>query len=373
MTKLSFRSSSIASLGVELEIQIVNPITFDMKSSAKTLMRVIQESKYQAYIKPEITQSMIEVNSSVHLSPHTLLEEFTDIRNFLIKQARDLGMFLCGGGTHPFQKWVLGKIFPTKRFKNLSRIYQYLSKQSTVFGLHVHVGCPSGEEALYLTHVLAKYVPHFIALSASSPFYQGVDTGYHSSRMNVFSVYPTSGIMPYLTNWQIFSDYFHKMKQLQVITSMKDFYWDIRPKPEFGTVEIRVCDMPLTIEKAVIVAAYIQSLALYLLQEHPYKPSLEWNYLYNFNRFQAGRYGFDGDFIDPITLQHIPIGDDLLNTLNIIEKYAAQLNNLPYLEKISAAVKSKSNDATRLREIKKEVGLLQEVVHKQCQIWADET
>src|SRR5262249_27038602 len=150
-----------------------------------------------------------------------------------------------------------------------SKKYTYLSKRSTVFGQHIHIGCKSGEDAIYLTHALSRYVPQFIAICASSPFYQGVDTGYASSRSTVFNAFPLSGVMPYLITWNEFSEYYYKMRNYGIIGSMKDFYWDIRPKPEFGTVEIRVCDTPLTIRTAAIITAYIQALSLYLLEEKP--------------------------------------------------------------------------------------------------------
>ncbi len=268
MKTLPFKSSSLVSLGVELEFQIIDPHSFGLIPRAKDLMRTIKQGPYQKRIKPEITQGMIEINSSVHHSPSILLDELIDIRTFLLNIADQIKINFCGGGTHPFQKWTSLKIFPTSRFKNLSRQYRYLSKRSTVFGQHIHIGCRNSDDAIYLTHALARYVPHFIAISASSPFYQGVDTGYHSSRSNIFSAFPLSGVIPYLTTWKEFSEYFYKMRNLGIVETMKDFYWDIRPKPEFGTVEVRVFDTPLTFNKAVILAAYLQSLAHYLLQKN---------------------------------------------------------------------------------------------------------
>lgn len=370
MKTLPFKASSIASIGVELEIQLINPTTFDMISGAKDLMRNIQAGPYQDSIKPEITQSMIEINSSVHHSPETLHKELIEIRSVLLEQAALLGILFCGGGTHPFQKWSLRKIFPTKRFKNLSRQFRYLSKNSTVFGLHIHIGCKSGEDALYLTHALARFVPHLIAFSASSPFYQGVDTGYHSSRSNVFTAFPMSGVMPYLTNWHDFSAYFYKMRSFGIIHTMKDVYWDIRPKPEFGTVEIRVCDMPLTLDKVINIAAYLQTLSLYLMEERTIKPSHDLYYLYGYNRFQACRYGFEGDFIDPYTSAHRLIADDIYATMNNIEKYATSLNNMPFILPLMDDVMKKHNDAVTLRQILKQVGSLTKLVQEQCEMWA---
>lgn len=372
MKTLPFKASSEVSIGVELELQIINPHTYGLISRAKDLIRIIKESPHQKRIKPEITQSMIEVNSSIHTSAMSMRDELIDIKTFLLAQANKLNITFCGGGTHPFQKWTVQKIFPTMRYKKLSRQYRYLSKRSTVFGQHIHVGCLSGDDAIYLTHALARYVPQFIALCASSPFYQGIDTGFHSSRSTVFNSFPLSGVMPYLINWKEFSDYFHKLKKLGIVESMKDFYWDIRPKPEFGTVEIRVCDTPLTIKKAVIISAYIQSLALYLLHEKPLSVSHDLYFLYGYNRFQASRYGFDGELVDPATLTHCSVGDDIVNTIKKIERYANQLNNMGVLSQLLDNVINKKNDTHLLRQIFKQVGSLPMVVSEQCAIWKHE-
>lgn len=369
MKILPFKSSAAASLGVELELQIIDPITFDMISKAKDLMRNIQDSPFQKFIKPEITQSMIEINSSIHQSSQNMYEELLQLHSLLLEQGKILGVNFSGGGTHPFQKWALRKIFPTQRFRNKAKLYQYLSKRSTVFGQHVHVGCPSGEEALYLTHALARYVPHLIALSASSPFYEGVDTGYQSARSTVFSAFPLSGVIPNLNTWEEFSAYFYKMRKLKVIDTMKDFYWDIRPKPEFGTVEIRVCDTPLTIKKAIVLAAYIQSIAQYLLKERPPVLCQDLYFLYNYNRFQASRFGFEGDFIHPKTLQHGLISDDIRHTIKTIEKHANDLGNMGYMSQLMEYLITQKNDATLLRKIFQQVGSMPKLMREQCIIW----
>src|SRR5829696_837873 len=167
MNTISFKKSEAGSIGVELEFQIINPRTYALISRAKDLIRSIKESKYQLRITPEITQSMIEINSSIHYSAPDMLNELMEIQSFLLDQASHLCVRFCGGGTHPFQSWSVQKIFPTLRYKNLSKKYQYLSKQSTVFGQHIHIGCENEDDAMYLTHALTRYVPQLIAISAS--------------------------------------------------------------------------------------------------------------------------------------------------------------------------------------------------------------
>lgn len=372
MKAIPFKKSREVSIGVELEFQIVNQQTHGLTARAKDLIRSIQNDDFKRLIHPEITQSMIEINSSIHQSPQDLLTEFKAIKSYMLEQAAQLQIRICGGGTHPFQRWSNQKIFPTTRFKNLSRQYRYLMKRSTVFGQHIHIGCKSSEDALYLTHALARYVPHLMAMSASSPFYQHVDTGFHSARSNVFSVFPLSGVVPYLKDWREFSQYYYKMRHLGIVSSMKDFYWDIRPKPEFGTVEVRVCDTPLTITKAVTTAAYLQTLALYLLTERPITLSHDLYNLYSYNRFQAIRYGFDGVIIDSEQLNHVSIADDIKNTIQKIAGYSADLKNDGFMAMILSDINENQNDATRIRNIFKAVATLPKVVKEQCDIWERE-
>lgn len=372
MRNLRFKKSSVGTIGVELELQLIDPKSFSLISKAKELIRNIKTGSHQVRIKPEITQSMIEINTSIHLSPQTMLQELFELKTYLLEQASGLGIAICGGGSHPFQSWAMQQIFPTLRYKNISRRYRFLSKMATEFGQHIHIGCGNPENALYLTHALSRYVPQFIALSASSPFYQSVNTNFCSSRSIMFNAFPLSGVIPYLINWKEFSDYFYKMRDLNVITSMKDFYWDIRPKPEFGTVEIRVFDAPLTIKKAILITAYIQPLVIYLLEERPTQVGNDLYYLYNQNRFEASRYGFEGTFINPYTMKHGLIIDDIFDTAEKIKKYTSQLGNTDYVDQLLNDATDKINDSFVLLNILKKVGSLPKVVEEQCRIWSEE-
>lgn len=371
MKPLVFKASQKTSIGIELEFQLIHPATFDLISKSKDLIKNIVNSQYSESIKPEVTQSMIEINSSPHTSMKDMQEELTTLRNFLLKEAIKKHVLIAGGGTHPFQKWSLQKIFPSKRYKNIARQYRYLSKCSTVFGQHLHVGCPDGDMAIYLTKALMRFVPHFIVLSASSPFYQGIDTGFNSSRNTALNAYPLSGLMPIeITNWQEFTNYFNKLRKLRIVESMKDFYWDIRPKPEFGTVELRICDTPLTINKAVMLGAYLQGLASYLQAEKPPLHTHDLYYLYHYNRFQASRYGYDGEIVDPLTLKRTTLKEDMLNTMLVLKNYIKKLDSKSFIVSLTKEINAKQNDALFLRKTFHQYNDLPKVVREQCKIWA---
>jgi carboxylate-amine ligase len=320
-------------------------------------------------VKPEITESMVELNSSIHRNHDSVLAELRLIRDAMAQAAERLNVRIAGGGSHPFHKWSERRIYPTERFKHLLNVYGYLAKQFTVFGQHVHIGAANGDEALYLAHMLSRYVPHFIALSASSPFQQGEDTSYQSSRLNTVSAFPLAGQLPFVQSWSEFTLFYNKMRGFGVIESMKDFYWDIRPKPEYGTVEIRVFDTPLTVERAAQLAAYVQSLARYLLTERAHAPSRDVYALYSHNRFQACRYGLEGKLVDAYTQRHVGLREDVLDTLRLVERHAAELGNGPALQALAADVESGRSDAGWLRETYKRYNSLNDVARLQSDLW----
>jgi len=291
------------------------------------------------------------------------------IRDAIAAAAMRLNLRVAGGGSHPFHKWTRRRIFPTERFQQLVDVYGYLAKQFTVFGQHVHIGCPDGDAAIYLTHMFSRYVPHFIALSASSPYQQGTDTDYQSSRLNTVSAFPLSGHMPFVQSWDEFVAYFEKMRGFRIAESMKDFYWDIRPKPEFGTVEIRVFDTPLTVERAALLAAFAQTLAHYFLNERPHKPIEDAYLVYKYNRFQACRYGLGATYVDTQMQLQIPLQQDLLHIFEKLRDHAGAVGAATALEALEADVKAKHSDAAWLRNAHQKTGSLNDVVRLQADEW----
>ncbi len=368
---LEFRPSRPGTVGVELELQILNSRDYNLGRDAADLLALLEKRKLPGAIKPEITESMIELNSSVHDGYSGLSEELHLLRDAVCEAARKLNVRIAGGGSHPFHRWSDRRIYPTERFRHLLKVYGYLAKQFTVFGQHVHLGCSDGNEALYLTHALARYVPHFIALSASSPFQQSEDTAYQSSRLNTVSAFPLSGQVPFVLEWEEFAAYFEKMRGYGVVESMKDFYWDIRPKPEYGTVEIRVFDTPLTVERAARIAVYARSIARYLVTERPVRPSSDVYLLYNYNRFQACRYGLDADLVDAAGERHVLLRDDILETLRQVAGHARDHGDARALEALATDVHAGRTDAEWLRATYHSLGSMNDVAREQSTLWME--
>src|SRR5258706_7665902 len=228
---LEFKTSAALSLGVELELMVLNTHDYNLVRGAPDLLARLEKVEVDGEVKPEITESMIEVNSSVNANYDDLRRELKNVRDAIVVAAQRLNVAVAGGGSHPFHKWHERRIYPTERFQRVSALYGYLAKQFTVFGQHIHVGVENGDDAVYLTHHLARYIPHFIALSAASPFYQGEDTSFETSRLHAVSAFPLAGHLPEVSNWAEFNTYFDAMAGPRLVPRMKDLYWDIPPQP----------------------------------------------------------------------------------------------------------------------------------------------
>jgi carboxylate-amine ligase len=337
-------------MGVELELQLIDRRTGDLTRGASDLIALVGRQSFPGNVTPEITESMLEVSTSIQHAFDPLRAQLLAMRDALVVGADRLDLEIAGGGTHPFQRWYDRQIYDRPRFRHVAGLYGYLAKQFTVFGQHVHIGCGNGTQALWLLHRLSVYIPQFIALAASSPYFQGVDTAYDCSRLNSVYAFPLSGRAPFLTDWAAFERFFGRLKALGVVESMKDFYWDIRPKPEYGTIEVRVFDTPLTVERAAVLAAYVQVICRMLL-ENPAPPDSEEIYItYNYNRFQACRFGLEGQLINGATGAVRPVHQEVLATLDRVHPHAHELGSLDAMDEIERWVRSAGNDARWQRE-----------------------
>ena len=368
---LEFHASDPLTFGVELELMVLNSRDFNLARGAADLLARLERRELPGVVKPEITESMIEINSAVNRRHDELLAQLVTLRDAIVAEADRLNLAIAGGGAHPFHQWQERRIFPTERFLHVSTLYGYLAKQFTVFGQHIHVGVESGDDAVYLTHALAPYMPHFIAVSASSPFSQGVDTSFETSRLHAVSAFPLSGQMPPVRTWTEFNRYFDEMAGYGIVASMKDFYWDIRPKPEYGTIEIRICDTPLTVEGAAQLAAYAQTLAAHLLA-HRRREALEPQYrVYGYNRFQACRFGYEAQLIDPVARSSQRLREHLLDTLERIAADAAALGTRAPLEALWKLASDMDNGSRWLRERYAELKSMPDVVRRQALCWKE--
>ena len=359
-----FQRSEALSLGVELELQLGNTHDYDLAPYAEDMLRLMAKTPLPGSVVPEMTSSMIEISTGICHSASEVLGQLSQVRDALVKSADKLNIAVVGGGTHPFQQWHERRIYDKPRFRELSELYGYLSKQFTIFGQHVHIGCPDANAALLMLHRMSRYIPHFIAMSASSPHVQGQDTAFDSARLNSVFAFPLSGRAPFALTWDDFEAYFDKMTRTGVVKSMKDFYWDIRPKPEFGTIEIRVFDTPLTVERAAALSGYVQALAAWMLHDDPFMPTEDDYLVYTYNRFQACRFGLDAVYVDPATGDHMPLREHILQTMLKISSHARDVNASSAIHLLRNGVENNQNDARWLRDVQRKERLLAEVVRQ---------
>ena len=346
---LEFTQSEPLTLGVELELQLLTTRDFDLTRGASDLLRAMDYDGHNGDIKLEITESMIEINTLARASVDDIAEDLDSLRGVLIEQCARNNIAVCGGGTHPFHSWPERRISPGERYDQTYERYGYLAKQFTVFGQHIHIGCASADDAIWLTQALGPYVPFFIALSASSPYVDGVDTYFQSARLNAVSAFPLSGQCPVLDDWDDFQAHYKFLCDCGIVASIKDLYWDIRPKPEYGTVEIRVCDTPLSIVQAAALAALAQCLVRKLLRERPTFLPGEALQVARYNKFQACRYGFDAQISCPERRRQDGLRESLANLLDILGDEARELGCQRWLDVLRRSLFSGTSDADWLR------------------------
>lgn len=359
-----FKESAALSLGVELELQLVSLRDFDLTRGATDLIDSIDYDGRFGEIKLEITESMIEISTQPQSTVDGIAADLAGLRDTLLSHGEANNIGICGGGAHPFHHWPDRRICPGDRFSGLYQRYGYLAKQFTVFGQHIHVGCASADDAIWLTQALGVHVPLFIALSASSPFVDGEDSLYQSARLNAVSAFPLSGQCPPLNDWPDFCRHFEFLRACGIAQGIKDLYWDVRPKPEFGTVEIRVCDTPLSIEQAIALAALAQSLSRWLLRTRPALHTERQAHVARYNKFQACRYGLDAEISDPVDLELRPLRQSATLLLDAISEDARKLGCLYWLNPLKNRLVDGAGDAAWLRERFRVHGNLNDVVRE---------
>ncbi len=305
-----FTASRLGTMGIELELMVLDRLTFDLLPAAPDILRLLDMQDKRWVATPEITTSMLEVATSILDGYGPAAAEIEEIRSSVQRAAFQVGAAISGGGAHPFQKWNEQRIYPKARYRESAKKYGYLAKMFTVFGMHVHVGISDPDEAIRVCAWLTRSAPLFIALSANSPCWQGEDSGFCSARSNVVGAFPMSGTMPsHIRSWDDFRAHFARLARHGIVNSIKDFYWDVRPKPEYGTVELRVLDTPLRPAYAAALACYARELCLEVCMTPGVWPADDTRELYAWNRFNAAKDGIDAQWINPCSGIARPIRD----------------------------------------------------------------
>ncbi len=359
-SRIPFYGSPRPTLGVELELQVVDPVTLNLKSgSVDILDRLGDHPK----VKQELTQSTVEVITGIC---NTVAETRADLAASLQELygfADELGFTLASAGTHPFAQWRDQKIFPNERYQHLVDRIQWPARRLLIYGLHVHVGLSSGEKAIAVSNALTTYIPHLLALSASSPFIDFEDTGLASARSKIFEGMPTAGLPFRLHSYGEFQQFMNTLVRARAIETIREIWWDIRPHPGFGTLEVRVCDAPSTLRETAALTALIQSLVVCMdthYEEGVPVPLLQ-TWIVRENKWRAARHGLDADVITSNDGEHSPLREDLARLVDELKPFAERLGCAAELGDVTRMLE-KGASYERQRAVYEETRRLPDVV-----------
>jgi carboxylate-amine ligase len=297
--QIPFSASPTSSLGIEWELQLVDRETRQLTSGAAEILGILGHGGEHATAKKELLQSTVEVITGVCRTVPEALADLTRTLDQVVPLAAERGLGLMCSGTHPFTDWQTQQISDDPRYRKLIEDMQWLARRMQIFGVHVHVGVRSADKAIAIVNALSAYIPHFLALSASSPYWVGGDTGLASARSKVFECLPTAGLPHQLDGWAQFEDYMETLIKTQTISSIKEVWWDIRPHPTYGTVELRISDGLPSIAEVGMVAALSHCLVDSLDREidKGYTLPRPRRWVVQENKWRAARYGLDASII----------------------------------------------------------------------------
>lgn len=362
---IEFNASRGATLGVEWEIQLIDADTKHLRQDAREVLAALPALSEGGIhkIRHELMESTVEIVTDVC---HTVGEAKADLAATVaqlqeIVGARDTA--LACTGTHPISDWRDAVMAPMQRYAELVEQLQWLARRIQTFGVHVHVGVRHVDKAIPMVNALSAYLPHFLALTASSPFWSGHDTGLASSRSIVFGALPTAGPPHLLADWAEFEDYMATLLRAGTISSIKEVWWDIRPHPDFGTIEIRMFDGIATLREVGMAAALCQSLITLFDQQldRGYTLPTPAAWVVRDNKWRATRYGLDATVITDDRGATRPLRDDIYELVRELEPVADRLGCAEEL-KVAGEVLEHGAPYERQRAIRAHGGTLENVV-----------
>lgn len=286
-------------IGVEEEYMVIDPDTRELKSHEQKIVHE-GEKVIKDKVKAEMHQAVVEVGTDICQNIDEAFMDVSNLRRTISNIAGDLGLWVGASGTHPFSHWERQLITDHHRYSEIIRELQEAARSNLIFGLHVHVGMESREMAIHIANSARYFLPHIYALSTNSPFWEGRLTGYKSFRTKVFDKFPRTGIPDYFASIEDYDNYIKMLVKTNCIDNAKKIWWDLRVHPFFNTVEFRICDIPLTVQETITLAALFQGICakIYKLRMQNLNFITYPRMLINENKWRASRYGIDGSLID---------------------------------------------------------------------------
>jgi carboxylate-amine ligase len=349
-------------VGVEEEFQIVDPTTWELRSHVSELL-ASSAPAFGDHIKREMHQSIVEVGTKICGSIEELATEIIRTRRDLADAAEHIGLRIAAAGTHPFSNWMDQVISPGERYETIVEELQQLARSLLIFGLHVHVAVPDASSMIDLMNEARYFLPHLLALSTSSPFWMGRDTGLKSYRTTVFRRFPRTGIPDHFDSWREYERYVELLIELHCIDNGKKIWWDLRPQPTFGTLEFRICDVPTAPCAAIAIAALAQAIIvkLYRLREKNLGFRRYHRALIEENKWRAARWGIDGKLIDFGKRREVPMRELAEELLEFIDDVIDDLGSRREIDYVRTILRE-GTSAEKQVQIYRETGDLRAVV-----------
>src|ERR671924_807111 len=294
--EVMFGRSAPFTIGIEEEFQLLSPESYELVSRFDEVAEAAGDER----IKPELLRSVLEVATSIGRNVEETLDEARQLRARLRDAAAERGTLIASAGTHPFSRYEHQEVTDEPRYAGLMEKMQWTAERQVIFGLHVHVGLQSADQAISVANALRTWLPELLALSANSPFWGGRDTGLASTRTKVFDTFPRSGLPPAFSSFDEFELLVERAVKTNSFPDYTYIWWDLRPHPRLGTIEVRVCDAQTRIESVSAIVALVQSLVATLAEawENGDQPAVQPITLVAENKWRAARHGLGAQLID---------------------------------------------------------------------------
>jgi len=330
--EVNFGRSAPFSIGVEEEFQLLSPESYELVSRFDEVAEAAGDER----VKPELLQSVLEVATTVGRDVGEAIDEARELRARLRDAAAEGGTLIASAGTHPFSRYEHQDVTDAPRYTGLIEKMQWVAERELIFGLHVHVGVRSGDEAISVSNALRTWLPELLALSANSPFWHGRDTGLASTRSKVFDSFPRSGLPPAFSSFDEFELLVERAVKTKFFSDYTYIWWDLRPHPRLGTIEVRVCDAQTRIETVAAIVALVQSLVATLAERHEREGALAIQpvTLVGENKWRAARYGLDAALIWLERDEERPAREAIRQLVEIAEPAACRLGCARELEAV---------------------------------------
>src|SRR5437867_7907127 len=337
-------------LGIEEEFQIVDPKTRELRSHVSEFL---EEGKMilGEQIKPEMIQSMVEVGTGICNNIQEARADITRLRSIISGLAGKTGLVIVAASTHPFSHWQDQKIYDDERYELLVQELQTVARSLLIFGLHVHVGVADRDRQIHIMNAARYFLPHVLALTTSSPFWMGHNTGLKSYRTEIFKQFPRTDIPDHFDSYSGFQRYVELLVKTGCINDGKKIWWHARPHPYFLTLEFRVCDIPTRVDDTIAIAALFQAIVAKLnsLIDKNLGFRLYRRALIQENKWRAVRYGLEGKLIDFGKQKEVPVRDLIRELLEFVDEVLDDLGSRKEVEHVHTILERGTSADEQLR------------------------